>query len=106
MVLEYKKSNTIELPTDLISQNTHWNVNEGKGQIHPGAPFEIQFNPENENRNSFIVVQDNYDPEEEKKEEVWPLTTFYIEDSESDSAFKCFRLNEKPQIIKFADPKK
>ena len=51
MVLYFKQSNMIEIPTDLISQYTHWNINDGKGQIHPGVPFEINYNPENENEN-------------------------------------------------------
>ena len=78
----FKESSTIEFPTDLISQHTHWNVNDGKGQIHPGVPFEIEYHPEQENENSYRVVQDNY-VEEEKYE--WPPTTFYFADGDPES---------------------
>ena len=76
LVLEHKGSNMIELPTDLISQDTHWNINKGQGQIHPGYPFRIRYLPENENEKSYRIMQDNH-VEEDMKEE-WPPSTYYF----------------------------
>ena len=47
-VLEHKRSNTIELPTDLTRQETYWVINDGLGSVFPGYPFKIQYHPENE----------------------------------------------------------
>ena len=94
----------IELPTDLISQATHWTINDGKGQIHSGYPLTIQYNPEQQNENSYIIVQDNY-VEEEKKEEVWPPLTFFFTDcngiTEISKKIVSYQLGQEPKLIDF-----
>ena len=54
------KGGSLELPTDLRKKATFWYINKGEGELRDGFPFEIEYNPENEDPTSFVIKHDKY----------------------------------------------